>query len=195
VWRGSRWGRLGAEGLSAGLQQRQVGKPGSDRVGVLPAHDSGNLAQVVEVVGDPGRQQLAQGDGTQLGVETPAREILRLEPERFKPVHVGVAQLGKGVEQLRQRSALGGLELGESVERLKGPGLAVDEEELDPGNPVRALTVDEMPHDIVGAPGVGPLVRGGPPIRDSPHPGPQNRRRLPENRKRVVESEFHRPDL
>jgi hypothetical protein len=108
------------EALPSRLQQGQVGAPGSDRIGVLFAHHSGNLGQVVEVVGHPGRQQLTQCDRTERGVEAPAREIFRLEPERFQAVHAGGAQLGEGVEQLRQRSAFGGLELGEPSNGSKG---------------------------------------------------------------------------
>jgi len=47
----------------------QVIPPGPDGVGILPGEHTSDLRHVVQIVGDPGRQKLAERDRTKLRVE------------------------------------------------------------------------------------------------------------------------------
>ena len=53
----------------------QVGPPRADFVRVLSRDDSGDLNAVIEVVGDPGGEQLAQRDDAECGVFTATLQI------------------------------------------------------------------------------------------------------------------------
>ena len=47
---------------SSTRQDRQVGLPGTDRVAVLLRHHADDLADVAEIMDDPGREQLTERD-------------------------------------------------------------------------------------------------------------------------------------
>ena len=78
VWRGSLFGRTRRS------QHGEIGEPWSHGAGVLPAHHPGDLSQVVEIVGHPGREELTQGDGTELGMAAATLEIRWRQPQRFE---------------------------------------------------------------------------------------------------------------
>src|SRR5690606_23336420 len=106
------------------VEHREVGAPGADLVGVALRHDAADLADVVEVVHGPRRQELAQVDRTERRVAARQRELRLGEPPAADDVEVGTAQLGEAVEEPGERPAGEAAELGEAVERLEGPRLA-----------------------------------------------------------------------
>src|SRR4051794_23596417 len=77
-------------------EQREIGKPWSYGAGILPAHHSGDLPEVIEIVGHPRREELAQGDRTELGVTATTLEIGGCQSQRFEPGEVLVSQLTEG---------------------------------------------------------------------------------------------------
>jgi hypothetical protein len=70
------------------LQQWEVGKPGSYCVGVLPAHHSRDLAEMVEVMGHPGGKKLSERNDTELRMAARALEIGLTDVQRFKAAQV-----------------------------------------------------------------------------------------------------------
>jgi hypothetical protein len=157
----------------------------------LPAHDPGDLAKVVEVMGYPRGQELTQRDRTQLGVLSAALKIGLGQSQRFEPGQALGSELREGVKQLRQGFATRLPELGESVERSKRPRLTMSQQQLGPGYPVGALAMNEVPYYIVGAPGVLPLVGAGPRLGQLAEPGAEHGGSSPENRKALIEREVH----
>src|SRR3954464_11252726 len=66
------------------------------------------------------------------------------------------------VEELGERLSLAVAELGEPVERLECPTPPLLDDDARARDPVGALTLDQVPHDVERAPRVGALVRVGP---------------------------------
>ena len=55
---------------SSPREDGQICLPGADGVAVLLRHYANDLADVAEIVDDPGREQLAERDGTELRMKT-----------------------------------------------------------------------------------------------------------------------------
>jgi hypothetical protein len=72
----------------------------------LPPHDSGNLTQVIQIMGYPGSKELSQSHRSELGMHTLSLEIGGRQGEGFKAIQIGGAKLGELVEQFMQRPAL-----------------------------------------------------------------------------------------
>ena len=111
-------------------EHREESRPGPDFGRVRLSHDARHLSQVTEIVGHPGSEELLERDRAELRVATTAGQVRRRQAERPQAGEARRAQPGEGLEQLRERLAARGLELGEPVERRKGTGLAVGEDDL-----------------------------------------------------------------
>jgi hypothetical protein len=102
---------------SSGAEQREIFQPGTDRLGILAPHDSGDLSQMIKIVGYPGGEELTQAHQAQLRMASGTVQVPGLEPEGLQPAQVAGAELRKGVEQLVQRLALRVAKLGKAIER------------------------------------------------------------------------------
>jgi hypothetical protein len=110
---------------------------------------------VSEIVGHPGGEQLTQRNLAEGGVLTAQREF---GVRQLPAVHCGEAHFSLRRERRRQfgqRAPLTRLELGEPVEWRESPILALRKHQLRTWNPVGALAVQQVPHDVVRAPGLG----------------------------------------
>jgi hypothetical protein len=158
----TRWGTMWNSGAVAGaLEDAEILLPGADRVAVLVGEDAGELMDVGEVVGDPGGQELREGDGAEGGVEAGAGEVFRGEVEGVEFGQILGADEGEVVEELRQRFGVGLAGVAVAVEGGEGLGLAELQEVAGAREPVDAFAVDEVGDDFVGAPGALAFVGVG----------------------------------
>jgi len=141
-------------------EHRQVRHPGAHGLGVDLPHDPRDLTQVTEIMRDPGREQLSEGDRAELGMASASAEVSRGQPERSQPSEVGLPKRLERVEQHVERFSTRGLELRKAVERGERARLASGEDDLKPRHPVGPLTMDQVADNVERRPGVGTL--GGP---------------------------------
>ena len=83
-------------------------------------------------------------------------------------------QVAERCQQLGERLAPRGLELGEAIERCEGNVLTVCEEMVDARHPVGALALNQVPDDIERAPGVGAFGAEHPWLRQIPQQSVEN---------------------
>ena len=79
---------------------------------------------MTEIVGHPGSEKLLERDRPELRMPPTTGQVRRRQAERPQAREARRAEPGEGLEQLGERLAARGLELGEPVERRKGAGLA-----------------------------------------------------------------------
>jgi hypothetical protein len=143
----------------------------------------------IEIVGDPGGEELAQGDRPELGVLPASIEVGRLERERFQRSDVGGAEARELVEELVQRLPARGLLLSESVEGLERALIAGFEDHARARHPVGLLAVDQMPHDVERSERIGALVAMEPGVGQTAEDRVERARRALEDGDRLVEGE------
>jgi len=88
----------------------------------------------------------------------PLLEVGGLELPSAEFEQVGGSELGKLVEELRQRAAFDLAQVSLHVEGLEAAALAVLEDDASAGNPVGAFAADEVSDDGDGGPGVAAFV-------------------------------------
>src|SRR5262245_1153786 len=93
-----------------------VAAPGADSGGVLPPQHSRELHDVIEVVRDPGGEQLTQRHDAELGMTAAAIEVRVGQSHRRDLPEVFLAERRKLVQQARERPALRRRELCEAIE-------------------------------------------------------------------------------
>jgi putative YphP/YqiW family bacilliredoxin len=140
----------------------QIRPPRAYFIGVLPGEHARNLGDVIEVVRNPGREQLAKRHRTQLRMPPAAIEIGTGEVERLKRVEIRLTQRGELVEEIGQRWSGGRRKLREPVERVEGARVAILQDDLHARHPVRLFPVNQVTDDVERAPGVAALVRRDP---------------------------------
>src|SRR4051794_20712368 len=96
---------------------------------------------------------------------TASRKVFSFEVQRAKRSDVFLPQVGEFIEQLRQGLSLALAFLCETVELVEGHALAGVEYPLRSRNPVRALAVDQMSHNIERTPGAFTFVGRRPLLR------------------------------
>src|ERR1041385_6048739 len=178
--RRARWGSFCfVAGIHAALliarEHGQVRLPRPHRDGVLLRHHPCDLADVPQVVHDPGREQLRQRHAAQLGVRAAQRQLLRRQvpaAQRLEPLS---PQLGEAVEQPLERPSGKPAALREPVERLERLRLSLTQDDLRAGDPVRLFTVDQMAHYVLRAPRIGALGRIEPHGGEAAQHGPKRR--------------------
>ncbi len=175
------------------LEDRQVGLPGADGVGVLPRHDADDLADVAQVVRDPRRQVLPQRHDAEVRMPSAARHVGVGQPERVEPGEALGSQSIERVEQFAERPALRRREHRLAIERRERHRVAMPQDVLDARHPVVALAVNQMADDVERAPGVRPLHGVRPGRRKVGEQAAQDSRRPLEHRQRGVEPELHSP--
>ena len=80
---------------------------------------------MIEVVCDPGRQELTQRHDAESGVPPAAIEVGFRQVERRQSAKRFRSKRGKLVQQAGERSSLGCSELSEAIERVEGTGFAL----------------------------------------------------------------------
>ena len=116
-----------ASALSA-RDDAKIGAPGADFIAVLPGHHPRDLGDVIEVVSDPGGQQLPQRHGSERRVQTGPIERRLIDRQGRQLPDVGLAQVGELFEQRGDRSSCRLTELGEPVERFERDRVALLED-------------------------------------------------------------------
>ena len=138
--------------------------PGADLASVLPGHHPGDLPQVIEVMNNPGSEKLSQGYCSEFWVDTRLVEIGFGDLQGTESIEGPLPQVGEAVEKLLHLLPLTVGEHRESIEGLELSCLPIGEDDLCTRNPVRLLAMDQMPHDVEGAPstlsfaGVNPFL-------------------------------------
>jgi len=127
--------------LCAVVQEGEISRPGTDRACVLFGHGPGNLRDVIEIVNDPGGEQLAQCDFAQLGVKTPPLKISWCQIHSDQRRQVPPAQVGKGCEQFHEVLAVAFGKLSSPIESIESMRFA-SHNVPRPRNPVGALAVN-----------------------------------------------------
>src|SRR5262245_28302927 len=82
------------------VQDPQVLLPGADGGVAALAHHADDLPDVVQVVDDPGGEELGQRHGTELGMPARQGELGRADGLSAEPVEVGPTLLLELVQQL-----------------------------------------------------------------------------------------------
>src|SRR4029079_11004916 len=82
--------------------------------------------------------------------------------------------------------------LSKAVERGERPRVAVGQQQLEPGDPVRSLPMNQVPDDVVRAPGVRPLIGADPRIGQTSQPGTEHLWCGLQHRQRLAECEGHK---
>src|SRR5258708_17750085 len=120
---------------------------------------------MVEVVNNPGCQQLAQRDGSQCWMRAFAGEFLERDVPLAQRRQIVRARLLERREQLVECATLILLEHGRPIERVKGALLAVLEDDTGTLDPVGLVAVQQVPDDVIGTPGPWPRSPGRPRLR------------------------------
>ena len=130
--------------------------PRADGLAVLLGHGLDRLTQMVQVVHDPGREQLAQRDGSEGRVNALPSEVLdgdedveRLEVRRSRP--------RESTQQVSEAPPCELREAGLPVHRLEDAIGSVLQDHTRPVDPVAFLHVRHMPDHLVRRPGARPL--------------------------------------
>ena len=155
------------------------------------SHDPRDLCDVTQVMRYPGGQQLAQRHSAELRVPAPTVEIFGGEVQRGEPEQVCGSKLGEQVEELVQGFAAGSFEHGHPVERSERTRFAVGQQQLGAHHPIGPLTMNQMSHDVEGAPGIRSLRSPDPGLGQIPQQGAKDHRSPAQNRHRIFKAEVH----
>ncbi len=136
------------------MKDAQVGLPRADGFAVLVGHGFDDLLDMVEIVNDPGGEQVAQCDKTKIRVGAGKVELVFGEAEGYEGLEALGAQGGELIEQgvygLARDEAL-------EVEAVKGSegGMPAFEDCACAGKPIGLVGEHEVADDVYGAEGVG----------------------------------------
>jgi hypothetical protein len=170
---------------------RQIGHPRPDLFPILLGHDPGHLRNMAEIVNDPCRQQLTQGDATKAGMV--AREVKVFL--RQAPVAKHIEVRGSEASEFLQEGPQGALGIAapvpEPIVGLEGRIRAPGEDDASPGDPVGFLSVDEMPDDVEWAECLGPFRAAAPCLIDVVQKGVQHAGSSSQHIGRTLEMESH----
>ena len=122
------------------------------RIGQMAEEAQGALDALARAVEDPSRA-LAERHAAELRMLAVPVQIDRREPQRRKALQALGTQFPKAVQQLAETLAFGRLELSKSIEGRKRHGLAMSQEMLHAGQPIRPLAVDQVSDHVIRAPG------------------------------------------
>ena len=117
---------------------------------IVSGQDPGRLGDVVQVMDNPGGQELTERDGTEGGMPTAEIQVDLREVQSPQSLDVSRAEPRKFDEKFGERPAAAFLELGEAIEGLERLFFAGPENQLRPGHPVLPLSMDQMADDIRG---------------------------------------------
>jgi len=159
----------------AALENTEIGAPGAYSITVLVGKDTGDLVQVRHVVGGPCGQELGECDRAKGRVDSATIEVVGLEIQGAKFGEVRCTQGGKLVEETGKRR-LRGAEVCLTVEGREGKSLAMFQDDLRAGEPIRLLPVDEMTDDLGDGPFAFALVAVCPCFGEVAEEGGQGRR-------------------
>lgn len=113
---------------------------------------SGDLGQVVQIVYDPGSQQLPKCDPPQLRVSTGPGQVLAAELPTSQDLQILASQRGEFFDQINQGATGTVFKLRYPVERVKGTRLTLLEDDPRPRDPIRPFPVNQVSKDIEGSP-------------------------------------------
>src|SRR5690348_4462188 len=111
---------------------------------------------MIQVVNNPGCQQLTQRDGSQCWMGAFASELLRDDVPLAQRRQIVRARLLERREQLVECVTLILLEHGHPIERVKGSLLPMLEDVAGALDPVGLVAVHQVPDDVIGTPGTWP---------------------------------------
>src|SRR4051812_16788514 len=117
---------------------------------------------MAQIMRRPRRQQLRKCYGTEHLVASTLVQVRGLEIQCAYCRDILPSQLGEFIQQLRQRLALAVIKLRQAVELVEGDTFAMFQQAGCTRHPIRLLTVDEMSHDVISAPGIAAFVRFSP---------------------------------
>jgi hypothetical protein len=143
--------------------------------------------KVIEVVDDPGGEQMSQGYGPQGWMLRFTVQLGGAETQGAQEGEILAAQASEFLEQRRDRSAVALAILGKRIERRKLTDHLVGKDDASPRNPVVLLVVDHMDQDSFGGPGLGVLLEVKPGVWEIPEERPQDTRRRFQKREGFVE--------
>ena len=140
------------------LMTRRYARHGPTSSRVLPRQRSRDLDDMIEVVRDPGREELAQRNRSELRMASRPVEIGVCHAQCCQLTHIVAAQCRELVEQAVERASSRYFELGKAIELVERPALAVVEDDARARHPVGELAVDQVADDVEGAPRLAAFV-------------------------------------
>lgn len=100
---------------------------------------------------------LAESHSSELRMLARTVQIGSGQTQRRETAQTVSPQCAEGIQQIGEHLALRCLELSESIERGERNGFPMGEKMFRTRHPIRAFSVNEMPDDVIGAPGVRAL--------------------------------------
>lgn len=183
--------RVGRSVTVSLIEYWQVRFPWPNRFGVLFCHHRDSLTNVIQVVNNPGGQQLPERYSAQFGMRAAQLQLRRRNPHLLQYFKIPLAQVNELLQQVFQRLTFRLLELGEAIKRLKRARRSVLQDDLCAGNPIGFFAVNEMADDIVGAPRFCTDVDVCPGVREVLEQGAQGSRGLAQDFYSVFWLAFH----
>ena len=113
----------------------------------------------------PGRQKLSDSYRAQRRVPAAQFQLRGRQVHRPQAVDTFIAGSSEFVEQGGERFPVGLAELRLAIEGIKGPAVAVLQDDEQARDPIGSLGVDQMANDDVRAPRSGSLGSRGPRLR------------------------------
>src|SRR2546422_7285609 len=142
---------------------------------------------MVEIVRDPGCQELAQCHNAELRMTPAAIEIRRAHVERSQLPEIRLSERREVVEKIGQRPSGRRPKLGEPIESLERARLTVLQNDFRTWNPIGPLAVNEMSDDIERTPCVDAFTGGDPLVRQTTEERIERRRRSRQDRDRLLD--------
>ena len=136
---------------------------------------------------------LAERHSPEFRMSSRAVKVGRCESQASKPLKALRAKRTERIQYLGERSALRGFELGKAIKGWERNGFSVIEKMLNPGNPIGAFTVNEMPQDVERTPGIRAFVTRRKGRWQIPEEQIQHTGSPGENRPRSLKIEIHVP--
>jgi hypothetical protein len=140
----------------------QIGPPRAHSLSILTGHHLGDLSDMVQIVCDPRRQQLAQRDDPKLRMNAFPPHVRGRKMEGLKVSDIPRAQLGEFRQEIPKGLASALLKLRRMIECVKRHGSTLLEDPPRPRHPICPFAVYQMADHVICAPGVGSIIRVGP---------------------------------
>lgn len=112
---------------------------------------------MIEVVNNPGRQELAQCDTPQCRMIAPPAELLRRDLQLTERLQIGGTHLCERGQHLVQRKTPILLEHSRPIERIERLLLTRLENNTGALDPVDLVAVQQVANDVIDAPGIWSL--------------------------------------
>lgn len=125
-------------------QHRQVLDPRAHGLAVLLGHHPADLGEVAEVVGHPGGEELAQGDGTETGVGGGEVEVGSGQVPGGESLEVGGAQSGELSQQILESTTGVARLVAEAIVGLEAGLASPCQQQPRPRYPVGLLAIDQV---------------------------------------------------